>query len=98
MIAIALLFPLEYWLGLKPLELSPVLPLVMGLVFLAKAAMLSGAFYVQAVVLFVTSLLMARWPQMAHVIFGIVSSLCFFLPGWQYHRRRKASQQLQGDH
>lgn len=96
MIAIALLFPLEYWLGLKPLELSPVLPLVMGLVFLAKAAMLSGAFYVQAVALFLTSLLMARWPHLAHVIFGIVSALCFFLPGWQYHRRRKANRQLQG--
>ncbi|MFM9068992.1 MAG: serine/threonine-protein kinase [Planctomycetota bacterium] len=98
MIAIALLFPLEYSLELAPLALSPVLPLDMGLVFLAKAAMLSGAFYLQAGVLFGTAMLMARWPNAAHVLFGIVSALCFFVPGWQYHQRRKANRQLGASH
>ncbi len=98
MIAIALLFPLEFSLGLPPLALSPVLPLVMGLVFLAKAAMLSGAFYLQAGALFFVSMLMARWPNAAHVLFGIVSALCFFIPGWQYHQRRKVNRQLGHSH
>src|SRR5262245_9317536 len=88
MICIALLFPLEWALGLRPLELSPVLGLVTGMVFLAKAGILSGEFYVPAIALFATSGLMARYPQYAHFIFGVVSAACFFFPGLKYYRQR----------
>ncbi len=88
MICIALLFPLEWVLGLRPLELSPVLGLVTGMVFLAKAGILSGEFYLPAIALFATSGLMARYPQYAHFIFGIVSAACFFFPGLKYYRQR----------
>ena len=88
MICIALLFPLEWALGLRPLELSPILGLVTGMVFLAKAGILSGEFYVPAIALFATSGLMARYPQYAHFIFGVVSAACFFFPGLKYYRQR----------
>ena len=90
MFCITFLFPIEYFLGLGVLELSPVLALASGMVFLVKAGMLTGSFYLQAIALFGTSLLMARFPQWQHGIFGIVGALCFFLPGWKYHQQRKA--------
>jgi serine/threonine-protein kinase len=88
MVAIALLFPLEAWLDLPPLKLSPVLGIVTGVVFLAKAGILSGEFYVWAVALFATAGLMALFPDYAHFIFGIVSAACFFFPGLKYYRQR----------
>jgi serine/threonine-protein kinase len=88
MICVALLFPLESWLGLEVLSLSPVLGLVTGMVFLAKAGILSGEFYVEALALFVTAGLMAAFPLYGHFIFGIVSAACFFFPGLKYYRQR----------
>ena len=88
MVSIALLFPLEAWLGLPVLKLSPVLGLVTGMVFLVKAAILSGAFYAQAAALFITAGLMAAFPRYAHFIFGIVSAASFFFPGLKYYRQR----------
>ncbi len=88
MICIALLFPLEAWLGFPALKLSPVLGLVTGMVFLAKAGILSGEFYVPAIALFITAGLMAYFPHHAHFIFGLVSACCFFFPGLKYYRQR----------
>jgi serine/threonine-protein kinase len=68
MAAIGSLFVVESILGLPVLALSPVLGLVAGMVFLVKAGILTGTFYVQSVVLFCTALLMARFPQAAHII------------------------------
>jgi serine/threonine-protein kinase len=88
MVAIALLFPLEYVLGLPPLKLSPVLGIITGVVFLAKAGILSGEFYIWAALLFLTAGLMAYFPTYAHFIFGLVSAACFFFPGLKYYRQR----------
>ena len=88
MICIALLFPLEAWLNMRPLTLSPVLGLVTGMVFLAKAGILSGEFYLWAAMLFMTAIPMALFPHYAHFIFGIVSACCFFFPGLKYYRQR----------
>lgn len=94
LIAIALLTPLEWWLDLKPLTLSPVLGIVSGIIFFVKAGILAGSFYIQAGALFATSMLMAIFPQWAHVIFGFVSAACFFVPGLKYYlQRRQASLQ-----
>lgn len=92
MASIALLFPVEYLLDLPVLKLSPVLGLSSGMVFLIKAGILSGTFYVQAGALFLSAVAMARWPDVAHVIFGIVSAACFFVPGWKYYRQRIRSR------
>jgi serine/threonine-protein kinase len=88
MICIAMLFPLEAWLDMRPLTLSPVLGLVTGMVFLAKAGILSGEFYLWAAMLFLTAIPMALFPHYAHFIFGVVSACCFFFPGLKYYRQR----------
>ncbi len=87
-IASSLLFGVEQFLGLPVLTLSPVLALFAGLVFFAKAGILSGVFYIQAAVLFATSLVMCLLPAWQHVIFGLVSGICFFVPGLKYYRQR----------
>lgn len=87
-IASVMLFWVEGLLGMPVLTLSPVLALIAGLVFFAKAGVLSGAFYVQATVLFATALVMCRVPEWQHVIFGVVSAACFFVPGLKYERQR----------
>jgi serine/threonine-protein kinase len=71
-----------------------VLGLVSGMVFLVKAGILSGAFYVEAVALFATAGLMALWPKtglpnVSISIFGLVSAACFFMPGLKYYRQRR---------
>ena len=38
--------------------------------------------------LFATALAMCLAPAWQHVIFGIVSGLCFFVPGLKYYRQR----------
>ena len=93
MFSIALLGPVEYLLDLPPLTLSPILALTCGMVFLIKAGILSGSFYIQAGALFATAIAMAYWPNYAHVLFGIVSAACFFFPDWKYYRRRTAAVQ-----
>jgi hypothetical protein len=88
MVAIAMLFPIEWWLDMKVLTLSPLLGVISAMVFIIKAGMLSGVFYVQAGALLVASFLMALVPSYAHLIFGVVSAACFFVPGFKYARRR----------
>ena len=87
-IASVMLFWVEGLLHLGVLTLSPVLALLAGLVFFAKAGILSGVFYVQAAVLFATALVMCLVPTYQHVIFGLVSAACFFVPGYKYFRQR----------
>jgi serine/threonine-protein kinase len=93
MACIIALFPLESYLGLEPLKLSPVLGLIAGMVFMVKAGILSGAFYVQAGALFLTAWLMAIFPNFAHLIFGTVSAACFFFPGLKYYRQRSGKEE-----
>ncbi|MDB4331769.1 serine/threonine protein kinase [bacterium] len=84
MVAIAMLFPIEYLLNLPVLTFSPLLGVISAMVFVIKAGMLHGVFYVQAAVLFATSIAMAIWPENAHLFFGIISAACFFIPGYKY--------------
>ena len=86
-----LLFAIEWLLNLPVLELSPVLGVLAGMVFFVKAGILDGAFYIQSAALFATAGVMALWPQFGHTIFGVVSALCFFVPGWKYYRQRAAA-------
>ena len=50
-----------------------------GMVFVIKAGILTGTFYIQAGALFLTSIGMALWPNYAHFLFGAVSAACFFV-------------------
>jgi serine/threonine-protein kinase len=87
------LYGLEYLMDLPVLSLSPVLALFGASVFVVKAGILSGAFYVQATAMFATSAAMAIWPTSAHALFGLVAAACFFVPGWQYYRRRGSGRE-----
>ena len=89
MLCSVLLFLVEDLLHLPVLTLSPVLALVAGLAFFAKAGILSGAFYFQAAALFATALVMCRFPDYDHIIFGVVIAACFFVPGYKYFRQRR---------
>lgn len=86
------LYLVESLLGLPVLKLSPVLPLIAGAVFVAKAGILSGEFYLHAVVLFVTCIPMALFPRFALTVFGIVSAATFFFPGLKFYRLRRLNE------
>ncbi|MCA9138235.1 MAG: serine/threonine protein kinase [Planctomycetales bacterium] len=89
MIAIGMLFPIEWLLGLDVLVLSPLLGVISAMVFIIKAGMLTGVFYFQAIALLAASVMMAVAPQFGHLIFGVTSALCFFIPGYQFWKRKR---------
>ena len=80
--------------GLPVLTLSPMLAVIAGMTFVVKAGMLSGSFYLSAAALFLTAVPMALCPDYGPLLFGLVSAVCFFVPGLKYHLRRRA-QRLQ---
>ena len=87
MIASLMLFWVELLLDLPVLTLAPVIALLTGMVFFIKAGILSGVFYIQAGVLFLTSLFMCLTGDLSHLFFGGVISACFFVPGLKYYRK-----------
>jgi len=96
MIASSMLFWVESIMDRPVLEFSPVLGAIAGMVFLAKAGILSGSFYIQSVMMFVTALVMAEiehsnLPDFSVSLFGIMSALTFFLPGLKYYRQQRRS-------
>ncbi len=94
MVCVAFLFPLEALLKLEVLSLAPLLGVVAGMVFLVKAGILAGSFYIQAILMFVTAIAMAFFPVIALELFGFVSAGCFFFSGLKYYRRRKQHESL----
>ncbi|QDV71338.1 Serine/threonine-protein kinase PknB [Rosistilla carotiformis] len=94
MLGIAALFPMEAQLGLPVLSLTPLLGVIAAMVFVVKAAMLSGAFYIQVVALLLSAVAMAVWPAQAHLIFGVVAAASFFFPGLKYYRQRRRNERL----
>lgn len=88
--AIATVFPLEWWLGLPVLELAPLLAVISAMVFVIKGGILTGMFYFQAAAMLITAVLMAVFPDVAHLTFGSIAAICFFIPGLKYERRRRA--------
>jgi eukaryotic-like serine/threonine-protein kinase len=94
LVGIAALTPLEWLMKLEPLALSPILPLIGSMVFFVKAGILSGQFYIQAGVMLSASVLMTLVPSWAHVIFGVISAGCFFIPGLKYYRQRRMAEGL----
>ena len=96
MIASSMLFWIESIMDRPVLELSPVLGAIAGMVFLAKAGILSGQFYIQSVMMLATGLVMAaiehsNLPDFSVSLFGIMSGLTFFLPGLKYYRQQRRS-------
>ncbi|PHS06462.1 MAG: protein kinase [Blastopirellula sp.] len=94
LIGISCMFPLEWLMGLEVLTLSPLLAVMSGMIFLIKGGILTGWFYIQAAALFLTAIPMALYPEYAHLIFGAVASLSFFVPGYQYHQQKLRGEKL----
>ena len=90
-VAVMLLFGIEKLLGLPVLQLSPVLGLIGGMVFIVKAGILAGTFYIHAAAMLGMSILMAemqrRGVEYGISIFGLIAAAVFFLPGWKYYRQ-----------
>ena len=59
------MFVIELLMSLPVLTLSPVLAVAAGMVFVFKAGILSGRFYVTAAAMFLTAAVMALVPQVA---------------------------------
>ncbi len=96
MIASSMLFWVESIMDRPVLEFSPVLGAIAGMVFLAKAGILSGSFYIQSAMMFATGLVMAAiehsdLPNFSVSLFGVMSALTFFLPGLKYYRQQRRS-------
>jgi serine/threonine protein kinase len=81
-------FVVELLLGYEPLTLTPLLAVIAGMVFVVKAGMLTGSFYFAAAAMFLSAIPMALYPQVAPLIFGAVTAVCFFVPGFKYHRQK----------
>ena len=76
----------------RMLTLSPMLAVIAGMVFMVKAGMLSGSFYVSALALFLTAVPMSLYPAWGQVLFGAVTATCFFVPGLKYYRQHLRSR------
>jgi len=90
-VAVMLLFVVESLLDQPVLTLSPVLGMISGMVFVVKAGILAGFFYLHAAALFITAIVMAAlqhqgWPYTI-TLYGVVSAATFFLPGLKYYRQ-----------
>ncbi len=87
------IFIIEVLLDRPALELSPVLAVLAGMVFLVKAGTLSGWFYIAAGASFLVAVPMALvGPSWGVVLFGLVTGLGFFVPGLKYYRQRLANE------
>jgi serine/threonine-protein kinase len=84
------MFVIEWVGGWPPLTLSPAVAVAAGMVLIMKAGILSGRFYLWAALNFAAAIAMTLLPQVSVLLFGLVSALSFFLPGWKYYRLRKA--------
>ena len=64
-----------------------------GMVFVFKAGILSGRFYISAAAMFATASIMPLVPEVSILLFGIVSALSFFIPGLKYYKQRRRALQ-----
>jgi serine/threonine-protein kinase len=83
---------LEMLFGRPVLELAPLLAVVAGMVFLCKAGILSGMFYLAVTGLFAAALLMLLFPQVAMLIYGLALGGSYFIPGYIFYKRRRAQR------
>jgi serine/threonine-protein kinase len=90
-VSINLIFLVEWLLDLPVLKLAPMLAVTNGMLFMIKAGILSGGYYLQAALTFLAILPMVAFPRFAPLIFGVVAAACFFMTGLKYRLRRLKS-------
>jgi serine/threonine-protein kinase len=86
---------LEMLLGLHVLRLAPMLAVIAGMTFAVKAGMLSGTFYLSAAAMFLICVPMALYPDYGIFLFGVVTAVCFFVPGLKYYRQRRRARMVE---
>jgi serine/threonine-protein kinase len=92
------IFVIEYLLRMNVLSLAPMLAVIAGITFAVKAGMLSGVFYFSAAAEFLTAIPMALPPlyrKYGVLLFGVVTAVCFFVPGLKYHRQRLRARKIE---
>jgi serine/threonine-protein kinase len=85
------MFVIERVMALPVLTLSPVIAVAAGMVFVFKAGILSGRFYITAGGLFLAAGIMPLVPQASQLLLGAATALAFFVPGVKYYRLRRRS-------
>jgi serine/threonine-protein kinase len=90
-------FLIEILLQLPVLKLAPLLAVIAGMTFVVKAGMLSGSFYLSAAAMFAIVIPMSLYPDYGPLLFGLVTAVCFFIPGLKYYRQRMRSRQMQAE-
>ncbi|QVL34905.1 serine/threonine protein kinase [Telmatocola sphagniphila] len=88
------MFVIEVVADLPVLTLSPAIAVATGMVFVFKAGILTGRFYVTAAMMFLTAMVMPLLPQVNILLFGFMSALSFLIPGIKYYRLRKQSEAI----
>lgn len=83
------MFVIELEMGLSALTLSPAIAVAAGMVFVFKAGILSGRFYLTAAGLFLTATIMPLVPQVAQLLLGFATAMAFLIPGIKYYRLRR---------
>lgn len=91
-VAINLVFLVEWLLGLPVLSLITMIAVTNGMLFMVKAGILSGFYYFQAAAVILAILPMAWFPRFAPLIFGMVAAACFFITGLKYKLRRQRKE------
>jgi serine/threonine-protein kinase len=92
-VAINLIFLVEWLLDLPVLSLAPMIAVTNGMLFMVKAGILSGFYYFQAAAVFLTIWPMTHFPRFAPLIFGTVASACFLVTGLKYRVRRQRANE-----
>jgi serine/threonine-protein kinase len=80
---------IEMLLDRPVLEFAPLLAAVAAMVFLYKAGILSGMFYLSVGALCAVAFLMVALPGIGMLLYGVTVALSYFIPGWIFWRRRK---------
>lgn len=93
-IAVNLLLVAEWLLGLPVMALAPLLAITNGMLFLVKAGLLSGEFYLNAALVFLTLIPGTLYPALAIPCFSLVSAGCFFVTGLKYQLRHLRTRRL----
>ena len=84
-------FVLEACLDLPIYTLAPLFAVAGCSIFLAKAGILSGTFYLYAAAYLCCAAVMFMLPDYSMLLLGLVTWAAFFVPGWRQMRRAKPS-------
>ena len=76
------------------MALAPLLAITNGMLFLVKGGILSGEFYLNAALVFLTLIPATLYPPIAIPAIALVSAGCFFATGLKYHLRHLRSRRL----